>query len=757
MQFELTEEQKALRDTIRSVLTEHARPRDAFGPEARSSAQSLWKHLADVGVTDLGLGADAGRLDYALELALVAEQVGQTVAPTPFVAAAVANALLSGADVELPVGLNSNTIAVAALPDVSPAPAITATLSRATATLDGVVPVVPGLACADYAVVVAVDVIALVDLGADGVQTVADPALDPTLGIGTLRLSEASGLVVARGGDAAERHLDALRLATTLTAAEAAGVAGRSLEMAAAYARTRHQFGKPIGSFQAIKHKLADMLIKTENARSGYIGAAATLAGRPTGLPVSEAVSLAKVAASDAATHVTAETLQIHGGIGNTLEADVHLYLRRAQSCRALYGGSATHLAHIADGLIDGPLMSPTTGADLPESAAEFTAELSSWLDENLPDGFGEPGFRMPKGTEPRREFIRDLQRRMAEGRWLAIHWPEEFGGRNATMEQQIAYHAELARRGVPRPLGHIGLNLCGPTIIRHGTDEQRARFLGPMRTGEEVWCEGFSEPEAGSDLAGIRTRGVVEGDELVINGQKTWTTGAHYSKWMFALVRTDPEASKHDGLSFVLIPMDAPGVTVRPIERISRDPDINEVFLDDVRVPLSNVVGPLHGGWGVTRTTLSHERYTQFLASQIGFTRVLSGVVRLAKEYDLLGERPADEHEVRSALARKWMTSQLIRINGLRNIATVKDSGEPGPEGAIMKVFGQEEEKALYDLALHMHGARSLLDRGAEFAPDRGKWIFGYLRTRASTIAGGTSEIQRNIIAERVLGMPRA
>jgi alkylation response protein AidB-like acyl-CoA dehydrogenase len=345
----------------------------------------------------------------------------------------------------------------------------------------------------------------------------------------------------------------------------------------------------------------------------------------------------------------------------------------------------------------------------------------------------------------------------MAEGRWIAIHWPEEFGGRSATVEQQIAYHAELARRGVPRPLGHIGLNLCGPTLIRHGSEWQRQRFLEPMLFGDEIWCEGFSEPGAGSDLAGLRTTGRIEGDELVIDGQKTWTTGAHYSQWMFALVRTDPGAPKHEGISFVLVPMDAPGVTVRPIERIDRDADdINEVFLDGVRVPLDHVVGPLHGGWGVTRTTLSHERYTQFLASQIGYSRILDQAIALARRTDALGGRPADRPEIRSAVASRWITSQLIRINGLRNIVSVQTSGEPGPEGAIMKVFGQEEEKKLYELILQLEGPLGLIDRGSDLAVDGGKWVYGYLRTRASTIAGGTSEIQRNLIAERVLDMPR-
>ncbi|MFI7166271.1 acyl-CoA dehydrogenase family protein [Rhodococcus erythropolis] len=390
------------------------------------------------------------------------------------------------------------------------------------------------------------------------------------------------------------------------------------------------------------------------------------------------------------------------------------------------------------------------------QSTAEFTAELSDWLDANLPKGWGTRGFKLPKDPNERRDFIRELQRQMAADRWIAIHWPAEFGGRGATMDQQIAYHAELARRGVPRPLGHIGLNLCGPTIIRHGTDAQRERFLRPMLDGDEIWCEGFSEPGAGSDLAGLRTRGRIEGDELVITGQKTWNTGGHYSQWMFALVRTDPDAPKHQGLSFVLLPMDSPGITVRPIERIDRGHDINDVFLDDVRVPLSNVVGPLNSGWQVTRTTLNHERYTQFLASQIGFRRTLDNVAELAKRTNVLGKRPADRPDVRSALARKWIASELIRLHGLRNIASVQSSGEPGPEGAIMKVFGQEQEKELYELAVDVSGALGLLDRGADSAQDRGKWVYGYLRSRASTIAGGTSEIQRNVIAERVLKMPR-
>lgn len=765
MDFALSDEQLALRDTTRALLEKHAAPRACFTADDSASVRELWRRLSDLGVSALGLDLpESGLTTSAVEQVLVAEELGRVVAPTPFVAQAAATALLaksaSPAAAELLESAMDAAIVVAALPAVAPAPPVTAARAADGWTLNGVVPVVPGAAWADIILVAAdADAVVAVPADAPGVTVERAPSLDPTLGAATVRFENCAGTAVLEGAEAAEAVRAATRLAVLLTAAEATGVAERALRMAADYARTRHQFGHPIGAFQAIKHRLADMLIQVENARSACYGAAwAIRDGGSAGIPVEEAVAMAKAVASEAAAKVTADALQIHGGIGCTFEHDIHLFLRRAKACQLLYGDGAVHLERIAVRVLDKEDAEPEQvfGVGGSSELEAFRAELVAWLDENLPEGFGTPEFRMPKGAEARREFLRDLQRRMAEGRWLAIHWPAEHGGRDATIEQQIVYHAELARRGVPRPLGHIGLNMCGPTIIRHGTKEQQERFLRPMLEGREIWCEGFSEPGAGSDLAGVRTRGRIEGDELVIDGQKTWTTGAHYAQWMFALVRTDPEAPKHEGLSFVLVPMDAPGVTVRPIERISRDADINEVFLDGVRVPLSNVVGPLHGGWKVARTTLSHERYTHFLASQIGFRRTFDQIVALAKRPDPLGRRPADRPEIRAALAHKWITSHLIRIHGLRNIASVKAAGVPGPEGAIMKVYGQEEEKHLYELALSLHGAFGLLDRGSPLAPDRGKWVFGYLRTRASTIAGGTSEIQRNIIAERVLGMPR-
>ncbi|MEZ5169972.1 MAG: acyl-CoA dehydrogenase family protein [Acidimicrobiia bacterium] len=396
-------------------------------------------------------------------------------------------------------------------------------------------------------------------------------------------------------------------------------------------------------------------------------------------------------------------------------------------------------------------------GPALSADEVRFRDELRGWLDDNLPNGWGTPDFRLPRDPAERIAWFRDWQATLASGRWVGIHWPEEFGGRDATLLEQVVYHTEIATRKAPMVIGNTGLSICGPTIIVHGTDEQRERFLHPMLTGEHLWCEGFSEPNAGSDLAGLRTRGVIDGDELVINGQKIWTSGAQIADWMFALVRTNPGAPKRHGISFVLVPMDAEGLDVRPIRQLGGDSEFAEVFLDNVRIPLSNVVGDLDHGWQVARTTLSHERSTLFMASQLRFAATLDQVIALAKKTtDESGRPRARDPRLRQRIARTWVNAQLIRVNGARNLGRVMAGGDIGPEGSIAKLFGQESEQELYELALDTAGPAGVLDRHATDAPDRGKWILGYLRTRASTIGGGTSEIQRNIIAERVLGLPR-
>ncbi|KZS61293.1 acyl-CoA dehydrogenase [Mycobacterium kansasii] len=391
---------------------------------------------------------------------------------------------------------------------------------------------------------------------------------------------------------------------------------------------------------------------------------------------------------------------------------------------------------------------------DLSEDDAAFAEEWSTWLDAHLP---AMQDKLISATTEAeKRQLARDWQAQMAAGGWAAIAWPTEFGGRAATARQQLLFYLTSAERRVPPLAGRIGLNLCGPTLIAHGSPEQQQRFLPPMLDGRHVWCQGFSEPEAGSDLASLRTRGIVDGDTLVITGQKIWTSGAQHSDWMFALVRTDPDAPKRHGISFVLIPMTAAGVEVRPIRQISGDAGFNEVFLESVRVPLRNVVGELNGGWNVTRTTLANERAILFLGQQMALRATLNKAIKQAGTPDRHGIRAAEDPHLRDRIAQAWIDVELVRLNGLRNLAKVLTGKEPGPEGSMSKLFGQHVEQQIHELALDLGGEFAILDSGAADAPNRGKWALGWLRTRASTIGGGTSEIQRNVLAERVLGQPR-
>lgn len=391
---------------------------------------------------------------------------------------------------------------------------------------------------------------------------------------------------------------------------------------------------------------------------------------------------------------------------------------------------------------------------DLSERDAAFAAELSTWLDEHLPAI--HDNLASASSAAEKHALSRNWQSQMAAGRWAAITWPPEFGGRAATARQQLLFYLTSAERRVPPLAGRIGINLCGPTLITHGTPEQQRRFLPPMLDGTELWCQGFSEPEAGSDLASLRTRGVIDGDQLVITGQKIWTSGAEVADWMFALVRTDPAAPKRQGISFVLVPMAANGVEVRPIRQISGDAGFNEVFLDEVRVPLTNVVGRLNDGWNVTRTTLANERAILFMGQQIALTATLRKAIAMAKTADPHGMRAADDPHLRDQIAQAWIDVELVRLNGMRNLTRVLAGKDPGPEGAMSKLFGQHVEQHLHELALDLGGEFAILDRGAADAPNNGKWALGWLRTRASTIGGGTSEIQRNVLAERILGQPR-
>jgi alkylation response protein AidB-like acyl-CoA dehydrogenase len=391
-----------------------------------------------------------------------------------------------------------------------------------------------------------------------------------------------------------------------------------------------------------------------------------------------------------------------------------------------------------------------TLGLPFGDGERRFLAEFGDWLDAHAP---GEPPRR---GDSKRLPWLRNWQATLDEGRYVSPAWPVEHGGRDASFLEQMIYFAELGRRRLPSIPGRIGISLLGPTLIEHATDLQRQRYLPALRRGDQLWCQGFSEPEAGSDLASLRTRGVVDGDNLIINGQKIWTSTAFDSDGIFALVRTDPKAAKRKGISFVLVPLDADGVTVRPIRQISGDAEFCEVFFNDVAVPLDNVIGAMNAGWDVTRTTLANERAVLFLSRQLAMSRTLSRLITMGGNVRHDGVRRVEMPSVRHRLAEAWIDVQLIQINGMRNLAKLMDGVAPGPEGSMSKLFGQEVEKKIHELAVDIGGPAGLLEPRSTAALDDGRWTSGWLRTRASTIGGGTSEIQRNILAERVLGMPR-
>jgi alkylation response protein AidB-like acyl-CoA dehydrogenase len=382
----------------------------------------------------------------------------------------------------------------------------------------------------------------------------------------------------------------------------------------------------------------------------------------------------------------------------------------------------------------------------------QFRRLCSSWLRDNLPAGWGTPDFDPPQTLEEEVAFTRAWLRKMYESGWAAISWPREYGGRGASPMQQLIYAEEYARRRAPSLLSMgVGIPLVGPTLIRHGTEEQRRRFLPKILAGEELWCQGFSEPNAGSDLAGLKTRGDVVGDELVITGQKIWTSYAQFSQWCILLVRTDFGAAKHKGITYVMVDMESPGITIRPLVEMTGKAWFNEVFFDNVRVPRANVVGEINRGWEITMTTLGHERGST--SPHPRARQEVRDLVAMARD---LARGHIDDPLWRQRLAQHCIDMEILRLNSYRSISQYVRHGTPGPEGSILKLFWSEADQRLKETALELQGPYALLAKGSGRAYDNGRWHYELLWSRAATIYAGTSEVQRNILAQRVLGLPR-
>lgn len=393
---------------------------------------------------------------------------------------------------------------------------------------------------------------------------------------------------------------------------------------------------------------------------------------------------------------------------------------------------------------------------DSPEEAA-FRSELASWLTANIPPGFAE-GALLDKMVQfdERVRFLQAWQKTLFEAGWAGIAWPKEYGGRGATLMQQVIFNEEVARARAPEIINVIGINMVGPTIIAHGTEEQKRRFLPKILSCEEIWAQGYSEPNSGSDLASLKTRADVRDDGFVVNGQKVWTTLGPYADWILLLARTDPASQRHSGISCLLVDLKSPGVEVRPLVQLTGEAEFGEVFFDNVFVPRENLLGRLGGGWETAMTTLLHERGTLAISVQVRLELTIAAVIELARRVHVRGKPALEDHSVRQELARCIADVRIMRWNSYRSLTKIARDGIPGPEGSFGKLFWTDLSQRLSELAVNLAGPAGLIPHGEAGAVDQGRWVYSFLRARANTIEAGTSEIQRNIVGERVLGLPK-
>ena len=373
----------------------------------------------------------------------------------------------------------------------------------------------------------------------------------------------------------------------------------------------------------------------------------------------------------------------------------------------------------------------------------EFRDRIRDFLNAN------DPG-RAPKDPAERLQWQRDWAALLVDEGFAAPSWPREWGGMDLPLADQVVYHEEFAKVKRP-PHPGPGISVVGPTIIKHGTDAQRERFLRPGLRGDIIWVQGFSEPEAGSDLPSLRTRAERDGDHYVVSGQKIWITNARNADWLFALVRTGTRESRQHGISYLLIDLSSPGVTVRPLRDMTGGSSFCEIFLDEVRVPVENLVGVENEGWKIARTSLGHERSTAGVAQGMRYRRIVDELHALAAD---LGR--SSDPDVRQRLAAVEIDVRLIILNNTRTLSTVLAGSDPGPVSSIGRLMFTEFEKRLHELAVDLIGAPAMLAPQDPHSVQRGRWVRGFLATRASTIGAGTAEIQRNTIAEQVLGLPR-
>ena len=589
-----------------------------------------------------------------------------------------------------------------------------------------------------------------VDAGASGLEATAMATLDQTRRQAriVLRRTPARLLGALDSGGRVVQRVHAA--AAVFLAVEQVGSAQRALELAIDYSKTRHQYGRPIGSFQAVKHLCADVHTAIQAGWSIAYAGLRALDDDDSDLKLT--ASAAKVFCSQTLKQASAACIQIHGAIGFTWEHSAHLYFKRAASSALLFGTPSAHRESIADELKDRSSADgaqPGTAEDYTNSSGEdeaFRAEVRAWLAEHL---VGEYAQHLGVGSADDAECwdVRlRWERELAAGGWLGLTWPREYGGRGAPLSHEIIFAEEYARAQAPYRVGVHGQDLFGPILLKYGTDDQKLRFLPPILAVEEFWGQGFSEPGAGSDLASLTTKARRDGDEWVIDGQKTWMTFGEYADWLYLLCRTDSDATKHRGISLIVVPVDQPGVEIRPIRNLAGANEFCEVFLTEARTAADNVIGPVDGGWQVAMTALAVERGNLLMPVQLGFQREIDDALAMARFRDV-------HRGLQDRLIDSWIAVRVMGAVNERTITEILQGRQPGDQAMTVKLFASQEHQRLLELAVEVK-AEDATVTGPNYELD--SLQRAYLLSRAETIYGGSSQVQRNIIAERLLGMPR-
>src|ERR1700739_114337 len=384
----------------------------------------------------------------------------------------------------------------------------------------------------------------------------------------------------------------------------------------------------------------------------------------------------------------------------------------------------------------------------------KFRDELRTWLAANAPTDWDE---RREESMEARFEYLKRWRRKLYEGGWAGISWPKEYGGRGASLMEQVIFWQEMALAQAPPLANVLGLGIIGPTIIAFGTEAQKKRYLAKILSAEEIWCQGFSEPDAGSDLANVRCEARLEGDHYIVNGQKVWNSYGWAADWCALVTRSDPGSQKHKGLTYLLVDMKSPGVEVRPLRQLTGESEFTELFFRDVKVPAENVLGKVNDGWNVAMNTLMYERGSYGARLHLIFKRFITRLIELARSIQRNGKSAAEDPIIRQKLAQCSAEIEIMRFNQMRAFSRISATGVPGPEGSIQKIFWSELNQRLQQVAQELLGPYGQLLGGDAHAIDKGMWSYAYLRSRGNTIEAGTSEIQRNIIGHFVLGLPKS